>query len=44
MQENAGLVNHSEVQWTPVLEEREVAQFVVDGKPVVGRIVIFCRI
>lgn len=37
MYEDAGFVNHRDVEWAPVLEEREVEKLVVDGEVVVGR-------
>lgn len=37
MYEDTGFVNHRDVEWAPVLEEREVEKLVVDGEVVVGR-------
>lgn len=40
MEQDASFVNHSKVQRSPVLKEREVYELVVDGEVVVGRAIV----
>jgi hypothetical protein len=40
VEENTGLVDHGKVEWTPVLEEGQVYELVVDGEVVVRRVVV----
>jgi hypothetical protein len=44
MDKDTGFVHHSNIQWTPILEERHIKQVVVDREVIVCRIVVWrCR-